>query len=43
VPWRAVEGAPVGATAVACAHVGGRLDLFVRGADGALHYTALRP
>ncbi|MGH2498661.1 MAG: hypothetical protein ACRDF0_00990 [Candidatus Limnocylindria bacterium] len=41
VPWADVAGAPRGATAVACAWSGVRLDVFVRGADRALHHLAL--
>jgi hypothetical protein len=41
VEWRTVEDAPRGARAVSCAWSGGRLDVFVWGADGALHYADL--
>ena len=39
--WRSVEGAPAGARAVACTWSGDRLDVFVWGVDGAVHYADL--
>lgn len=41
VEWRAVEDAPRGGQAVSCAWSGGRLDVFLWGDDGALHYADL--
>ena len=41
VPWEPVEGAPEDAAAVECSWVGDRLDVFVRDADGGLHYMAI--
>lgn len=40
VAWEAVVGAPTG-TSVTCAWVGARLDLFVVGGGGDLHYRRL--
>ena len=41
VEWRDVAGAPSGGRAVACVWSGRRLDVFVWGADGGLHYADL--
>jgi sialidase-1 len=41
VEWRAVDGAPRGARAVSCAWSGARLDVFLWGEDGGLHYADL--
>jgi hypothetical protein len=41
VEWREVPGAPRGGRAVTAAWSGSRLDVFVWGADGALHYADL--
>jgi hypothetical protein len=41
VEWRDVAGAPRGGRAVSCVWSGARLDVFVWGADGALHYADL--
>ena len=41
VEWQDVAGAPAGGRAVACAWSGDRLDVFLWGADGGLHYADL--
>ena len=41
VEWRDVAGAPRGARAVSCVWSGARLDVFLWGTDGALHYADL--
>ena len=41
VEWQDVAGAPPRGRAVACAWSGGRLDVFLWGADGGLHYADL--
>jgi sialidase-1 len=41
VEWRDVEGAPRGCKAVSCVWSGARLDVFVWGPDGGLHYADL--
>ena len=41
VEWRDVAGAPRGGRAVACVWSGSRLDVFLWGADGGLHYADL--
>jgi len=41
VKWVAIAGAPLGSRAVACVWSGTRLDVFVWGGDGALHYADL--
>ena len=41
VEWRDVAGAPHGGRAVTCVWSGGRLDVFLWGADGGLHYADL--
>jgi hypothetical protein len=42
VPWREIDGAPRGVTSVAADWVGSRLDVYVRDAERALWYIALR-
>jgi hypothetical protein len=41
VEWREVAGAPRGGRAVSCVWSGARLDVFVWGVDGGLHYADL--
>jgi len=41
VEWRDVAGAPAGGRAVSCVWSGTRLDVFLWGADGGLHYADL--
>ena len=41
VEWREVPGAPRGGRAVSCVWSGERLDVFVWGDDGGLHYADL--
>ena len=41
VEWRDVAGAPRGGRSISCVWSGTRLDVFLWGADGGLHYADL--
>jgi hypothetical protein len=41
VEWHEIAGAPRGGRAVSCVWSGSRLDVFVWGVDGGLHYADL--
>ena len=43
IPWEPVVDEPGSAVAVACAWIGGRLDLYVTVLDGTVRYHAMRP